>query len=347
MTNSIPDLEESECILVTGSNTTEQHPIIGTRILRAKENGAKLIVVDPRRIQLALHADLHVRQRPGSDVAWLNGVMNIIINEGLADEEFIKERTEGFEQVKETVAKYTPEKVEEISGISPENLRQIAMMYGKAKSAAIVYSMGITQHSSGVDHVKVCANLAMITGNMGKRGGGVNPLRGQNNVQGACDMGALANVYPSYQKVDDPEVKMKFEKAWCVGGLSDKIGLTVVEMTNAAGTGDVKAMYIMGENPVLTDPDANHVIESLKNLDFLVVQDLFLTQTAELADVVLPGASFAEKTGTFTGTDRRVQLVRQAFEPLGDSKYRLSHKIQNHSRYFKGSTNECKTYGKR
>ena len=320
MTNSIPDLEEAECILVTGSNTTEQHPIIGTRILRAKENGAKLIVVDPPRIQLALHADLHVHQRPGSDVAWLNGVMNIIINEGLADEEFIKNRTEGFQQLKETVAKYTPEKVEEISGISSENLHKIAMMYGKAESAAIVYAMGITQHSSGVDHVKACANLALITGNMGKRGGGVNPLRGQNNVQGACDMGALANVYPSYQKVNEKEVKAKFEEAWCVQGLSDEIGLTVVEMINAAGAGDVKAMYIMGENPALTDPDANHVIESLKNLDFLVVQDLFLTQTAELADVVLPGASFAEKTGTFTGTDRRVQLVRKAIEPLNNSK---------------------------
>lgn len=320
MTNSIPDLEETKCILVTGSNTTEQHPIIGTRLLRAKENGATLIVVDPRKIQLTLHADLHVRQRPGSDVAWLNGVMNIIINEGLADAEFIKERTEGFEEVKATVEQYTPERVEEISGISPGDLRQIAMMYGKADVATIVYSMGITQHTSGVDHVKACANLAMITGNMGKPGGGVNPLRGQNNVQGACDVGALANVYPGYQNVTLPEMKASFEQGWSVEGLDDKVGLTLMEMMYGAEEGDVKAMYIMGENPLVTDPDVSHVAKALENLDFLVVQDLFLTETAQFADVVLPGASFAEKDGTFTGTDRRVQLVRQAIEPLGESK---------------------------
>lgn len=321
MTNSIPDLEESDCIMVVGSNTTEQHPIIGSRLLRAhEERGSKLIVADPRRIQMALQADLWLRQRPGSDVAWLNGVMNIIINEGLADEEFIANRTEGFEEVKETVARYTPDVVERISGIPQAELREAALMYGQAESAAIVYAMGITQHTSGVDHVKACANLAMITGNLGRPGTGVNPLRGQNNVQGACDMGALVNVYPGYQAVTNPEFKQKFEEAWGVTGLSDKVGLTVTEMIDAAERGDVKAMYVMGENPVLSDPDSNHVIKALKSLDLLVVQDIFLTETAQLAHVVLPGCSYAERGGTITGTDRRIQLIREAIPPLGESK---------------------------
>jgi formate dehydrogenase alpha subunit len=321
MTNSIPDLEQADCVLIVGSNTTEQHPLIGCRLLRAhEERGTKLIVADPRRIQMVLHADLWLRQRPGSDVAWLNGMMNIIIHEGLADEEFIANRTEGFEELREVVAKCTPEVVERISGIPPEELRQAALMYGQAESAAIVYAMGITQHTSGVDHVKACANLAMITGNLGRPGTGVNPLRGQNNVQGACDMGALPNVYPAYQPVTSPDAKQKFEGAWGVQGLSDRIGLTVTEMIDGAARRDVKAMYIMGENPVLSDPDSSHVIEALKALDLLVAQDIFLTETAQLAHVVLPGCSYAEKDGTFTGTDRRVQLVRQAIPPLGESK---------------------------
>jgi len=247
-------------------------------------------------------------------------MMNIIINEGLADEEFIANRTEGFEEVKEAVARYTPDVVERISGIPQEELRQAALMYGQAERAAIVYAMGITQHTSGVDHVKACANLAMITGNLGRAGTGVNPLRGQNNVQGACDMGALVNVYPGYQVVTNPEFTQKCEEAGGVTGCSDKVGLTVTEMIDAAERGELKAMYIMGENPVLSDPDSNHVIEALQALDLLVVQDIFLTETAELADVVLPGCSYAEKDGTFTGTDRRVQLVRQAVPPIGDSK---------------------------
>jgi len=321
MTNSVPDLQEADCILVVGSNTTEQHPIIGTRILRAhEERGTKLIVADPRRIQMALHADVWLRQRPGSDVAWLNGMMNIIINEGLADEEFIANRVEGFEEVREVVAKYTPEVVERISGIPQDELRRAALMYGQAERAAIVYAMGITQHTSGVDHVKACANLAMITGNLGRAGTGVNPLRGQNNVQGACDVGALVNVYPGYQAVANHELKQKFEEAWGVTGLSDKVGLTVTEMIDAAERGEVKAIYIMGENPVLSDPDSTHVIKALQALDLLVVQDIFLTETAELADVVLPGCSYAERDGTFTGTDRRIQLIREAIPPIRDSK---------------------------
>ncbi len=320
MTNSIPDLEEADVILVTGSNTTEQHPIIGTRILRAQEKGSKLIVVDPRCIQLALHADLWLRQRPGTDVAWLNGMMHLILREGQEDKEFIAQRTEGFEELKKVVEAYPPERVEAITGIPREALIEAARIYAQAERAAIVYSMGITQHTSGVQHVWSCANLAMLTGNMGRPGTGVNPLRGQNNVQGACDTGALVNVYPGYQSVTDPQIRAKFEKAWGVTELPSEVGLTVVEMMNAAAEGRIKAIYVMGENPVLSDPDSNHVVEALKNLEFLVVQEIFPSETAELADVVLPSASFAEKEGTFTGTDRRVQLVRQAIEPLGECK---------------------------
>jgi formate dehydrogenase alpha subunit len=319
MTNSIPEFEEAECVLITGSNTSEAHPLIGTRIMRAKENGAKLIVVDPRTTQMSMLADLHLVQQPGSDVAWLNGVMNVIISESLADEQFIADRTEGFEELKATVAEYTLERVEEISGIPAEQLVQAARMYAGAESASIVYAMGITQHTSGVDNVLSCANLAMLTGNVGRPSTGVNPLRGQNNVQGACDLGGLPNVYPGYQAVSDPDVNKKFEKAWGTE-LPNEIGLTVVEMVELAGSGDIKAMYVMGENPLVADADINHARKAMENLDFLVVQDIFLSETAQIADVVLPGASYAEKDGTFTATDRRVQRVHKAIEPVGESK---------------------------
>ena len=319
MTNSIPELEKADCILVTGSNTTETHPLVATRILRAVEKGARLIVVDPRDIQIARFAALHLRQRPGSDVAWLNGMMNVIISERLEDKEFIAERTEGFEELKAAVAEYTPERVETITGIPADELRQAARLYADAESAAIVYAMGITQHTTGVDNVISCANLAMLTGNVGRPSTGVNPLRGQNNVQGACDVGALPNVYPGYQPVASPEIRQKFERAWgSTSGL--KAGLTVTEMIDAAGDGRLRALYVMAENPMLSDPDINHARQCLKQIDFLVVQDIFLSETAELAHVVLPGVSFAEKDGTFTATDRRVQLVRQAIEPLGEAR---------------------------
>ncbi len=337
MTNSIPEFEDADCVLITGSNTSEAHPLISTRIMRAKAKGAKIVVVDPRTTQMSLLANLHLKQQPGSDVAWINGMMNVIINEGLADDVFIEKRTEGFDELKAAVAEFTPEYVEEISGIPAYDLVAAAKMYAEADAASIVYSMGITQHITGVDNVLSCANLAMLTGNMGRPSTGVNPLRGQNNVQGACDMGGLPNVYPGYQKVSDPDIQAKFEKAWGirtenggrktgsgllspVTGLSDKVGLTVTEMVELAGSGEVKTLYIMGENPLMADADINHAKKCLKNLDFLVVQDIFLTETAEIADVVLPGASFAEKDGTFTATDRRVQLVNQAIEPVGESK---------------------------
>jgi formate dehydrogenase alpha subunit len=319
MTNSIPEFENADCVLITGSNTSEAHPLIASRIMRAKENGAKIIVVDPRTTQVSMLADLHLKQLPGTDVAWLNGLMNLIISEGLADESFITQRTEGFEELKETVAEYSPEYVQNISGIPQDELIRAARMYGQAKRASIVYAMGITQHITGVDNVLSCANLAMLTGNVGRPSTGVNPLRGQNNVQGACDLGGLPNVYPGYQSVTFPAVKEKFEKAWETT-LSDKIGLTVTEMVELAGSGEVKAMYVMGENPLVADPDINHARECMRNLDFLVVQDIFLTETAEIADVVLPASSYAEKDGTFTATDRRVQRINQAIDPVGDSK---------------------------
>ena len=320
MTNSVPEFSEhTECFLIIGSNTTEAHPLVASHILKAKERGAKIIVVDPRKVQIGRLADLYLRFRPGTDVAVLNGLMNVIISEGLADEEYIAARTEGYEEMKALVEEYTPERVEEISGISADDLRTAARMYATNRPSAIIYAMGITQHTTGTDNVKSCANLAMLTGNVGVPGSGVNPLRGQNNVQGACDLGALANVYPGYQKVVSPEVQEKFEKAW--GSTSDlNVGLTVTEMIDAAGDGSVRAMYVMGENPMMADPDINHARHCLEQIEFLVVQDIFLTKTAQLAHVVLPGASYAERNGTFTGTDRRIQRVRKAVEPVGESK---------------------------
>lgn len=320
MTNSIPEFEaDTNCFLVIGSNTTEAHPLIASRIFSARER-AKLIVIDPRETQIARMADLYLSPVPGTDVAVINGLMNAIIEEGLADEAYITARTEGYEEMKALVVDYTPEKVEQISGIPAADLRAAARMYASEKPAAILYTMGITQHTTGTDNVKSCANLAMLTGNVGIAGGGVNPLRGQNNVQGACDMGGLPNVYSGYQVVTLPAVTEKFEKAWGVSGLDNQIGLTVNEMIDAAGDGRIRALYVMAENPMLSDPDLNHVRSCLEKVDFLVVQDIFMTETAEMAHVVLPGASFAEKDGTFTGTDRRVQRVRKAIEPLGQSK---------------------------
>ncbi|MEN6484063.1 MAG: molybdopterin-dependent oxidoreductase, partial [Syntrophobacteraceae bacterium] len=279
----------------------------------------KLIVADPRKIDLVEHSEVWLRQKPGSDVAWLNGMMQVIISEGLYDKAFVEERTEGFEALTKTVASYTPEKVEEISGIPAKDLIRAARMYAAAPSASIVYAMGITQHINGTDAVKSVANLAMLCGNMGKESCGVNPLRGQNNVQGACDMGDLPNVFSGYQSVTLPEAREKMEKAWGVSNLPAKPGLTVVEMVDAACKGGIKALYIVGENPMVSDPDLHHVEQGLKSLEFLVVQGIFPTETAKLAHVVLPSACFAEKEGTFTNTERRVQRVRKAVEPPGEA----------------------------
>jgi len=320
MTNSVPEFEtDTDCFLITGSNTTEAHPLIATRVMRAQKRGAKIIVVDPRDIQIAKIADIHLQQRAGTDVAWLNGMMNVIIQEGLYDQEFVAERTEGFEELKAAVAAYTPQRVEEISGIPAADLAEAARVYATAERSAILYAMGITQHTTGVDNVLSCANLAMLTGNVGKAGTGVNPLRGQNNVQGACDLGGLPNVYSGYQAVTVQGVHDKFAEAWGHAAPT-RVGLTVTEMMSASHAGALKALYVLGENPMVSDPDVNHVREALAHCDFLVVQDIFPTETAQLADVVLPGTTFVEKDGTFTGTDRRIQPIRQAVEPLGDSR---------------------------
>jgi len=319
MTNSIDEFRDAELILVTGSNTTENHPIIGYRIREALRKGAKLIVFDPRETWLAKQAWLWSRQKPGTDVAWINGLIHIILKEGLENKKFIDERTEGFEDLKKTVEKYTPDYVSKITGVPQEQLLQAARAYATAQKASILYSMGITQHSHGTDNVKSLANLAMLCGQIGRAATGVNPLRGQNNVQGACDLGALPNVFPGYQRVSDDALRKKYEDAWGIP-LSSQAGLTLVEMLNAASQGKIKALYIMGENPMLSDPDLHHVEQGLKALEFLVVQDIFLTETAQLADVVLPSACFAEKEGTFTNTERRVQLLNQALPPPGEAR---------------------------
>ena len=321
MTNPIEDIEKSNVILITGSNTTENHPVLSSYVKRAvKFKGAKLIVVDPRKIPITRHAAQWLRPNLGTDVAWINGMMHVIINEGLYDATYVQNRTVGLDELKQIVAKYTPEYVEEISGIPRAELTAAARTYAKAPAASILYAMGITQHVTGTDNVKSLANLAMLCGNVGIPGGGVNPLRGQNNVQGACDMGGLPNVYTGYQKVDDPAVRERMESAWGVDRLPDRPGLTATDMMNKAHEGELKALYIIGENPMVSDPDLNHAEKSLKNLDFLVVQDIFLSETARMADVVLPSASFAEKDGTFTNTERKVQRVRKAVTAPGKAR---------------------------
>jgi formate dehydrogenase alpha subunit len=320
MTNSIRELEFADVILATGTNTTENHPVIGMYVKRAvRHRGAQLIVIDPREIGLCNYATLWLSQKPGTDVAVINGMMHVILKENIHAKEYVETRTEGFEEVRKIVEKYTPEYVEKISGVPAEQIRAAARLYAKANKASIIYAMGITQHKTGTDNVKSLANLAMLCGKVGIESGGINPLRGQNNVQGACDMGCLPNVLPAYQMVANDEARSRFEQAWKVK-LPAKPGLTVVEMTNAAHKGNIKALWIMGENAMLSDPDLHHLEESLKKLDFLVVQDIFLSETAEHADVVLPVACFAEKEGTFSNTERRVQRIRKAVEPPGQAK---------------------------
>ena len=320
MTNTIDCIEKADVILITGSNTTENHPVLSSYAKRAvTQKGAKMIVVDPRRIKITRFADKWLRQNLGTDVAWINGMIHVIIKENLHAQDYIDSRTEGFEEVKKTVEKYTPEYVEEITGIAAQDLIDAARLYAGAEHGSILYCMGITQHTTGTDNVKSLANLAMLCGNLGIEGGGVNPLRGQNNVQGACDMGGLPDVYSGYQKVIDPAARQKMAEAWGVDDLSDQPGMKVTAMIPAAHDGKMKALYIIGENPLVSDPDLNHCEKSLNNLDFMVVQDIFMTETARLADVVLPAACFAEKEGTFSNTDRRVQRVRKAVEPPGQA----------------------------
>ena len=319
MTNSINEIRDSRCILAIGTNTTEAHPIIGLEVKRAVGKGAKLIVADPREIELVRFSHIWLRHRPGSDVALLMGMARVIVDEGLLDRSFIQERCENFDAFLASLKDFSLDFVERTTGVDRDRIVEAARIYATEKPSSILYCLGITEHSHGTDNVIATANLAMLTGNIGKPSTGVNPLRGQNNVQGSCDMGALPNVYNGYQVVSDPEVRKKFESAWG-GKLPAEPGLTATEVFDLACRGEIKALYIVGENPLLSEPDLSHTRKALEKLDFLVVQDIFLTETAEFADVVLAGASFAEKDGTFTNTERRVQRVRKAVEPVGDSK---------------------------
>ena len=326
MTNPIPDLANADCIFIIGSNLAENHATAARWLLRARGRGARVIVADPRLTPTAWLADTFLPIRPGTDVALLNGLMHVIVEEGLTNRAFIAQRTSGYNELVQAIREYTPDHVAHVTGVPPALVVEAARAYAKAPSAAIVYCMGITQHTVGSDNVAVCANLALLCGQVGRPGAGLWPLRGQNNVQGACDMGALAEFYPGYQQVDDPQAAETFRQAWVanlksqISNLNPHPGLTVVEMMNAAAVGDLKAMYIMGEDPVNSDPNAGHARQALESLDFLVVQDIFLTDTAQLADVVLPAAAWAEKEGTFTSTERRVQRVRKAVEPPGEAR---------------------------
>ena len=324
MTQSIADIAESKCLLVIGTNTFEQHPLIGRRIMQAKKNGAKIIYADPRLTPTGKIADLHLQFYSGTDVALFNCMMQQVHKNGGENKDFIKNRTKDVEKVKEVVMKdtYSPENVSKITGVPAKDIITAAEWFGTSGKSAILYSMGITQHTTGVDNVKSTANLQMMTGNLGRPGTGICALRGQNNVQGACDMGALANVYSGYQSVLVPEMKKKMEDAWGCDIAEGKVGLTVTTLINtlADEPGKVKCVYIMGENPMLSDPDLHHVEKGLRNVEFMVVQDIFLTETAQLANIVLPAACFAEKDGTQTSTERRVQMWRKAQDPPGEAK---------------------------
>jgi formate dehydrogenase alpha subunit len=323
MTNSLKEIEGMEVIFIIGSNTKETHPVIANQMLKARRNGAKIIVADPRKVPMTKFANVFLKLRPGTDIALLNGMAHVIVKEGFENEEFINEKTEGYEEWKKSLEDFPPDAVAEITGVSGSDIVKAARIYGASRKAGIFYTMGITQHTCGTDNVRSIANLAMVTGNIGRPHTGVNPLRGQNNVQGASDAACLPNVYPGYQKVDLPDVREKFEKAWDAE-LSEKAGLTSTEMINAASNGTLKALYIMGENPIVTDPNVAHTRAALQDLDFLVVQDIFLTDTAKLADVILPAACGYEKNGTFTNTERRIQRVRKAIRPPGEARDDLS-----------------------
>jgi formate dehydrogenase alpha subunit len=317
MTNNIDDFGNARCFFAIGTNTTEAHPVLAMKVRQTiRKNGAKLIVANPMRIGLVPDADLWLQHRSGTDVALMMGMMKVIVDEGLHDKEFIEQRCENFEEFRESLQNYPLDRVAEITGVPAEKIAEAARMYAINSPSTIMYAMGITQHSHGTDNVIATANMSMLTGNVGKPGTGVNPLRGQNNVQGACDMGGLPDVYPGYQRVSDENAQKKFEEAWGAR-MNPQPGLKLTEMIPAALTGNVKAIYLVGENPVLTDADGKHVREAFENLDFFVVQDIFMTETAELADVVLPATCFAEEDGTYTNTERRVQRLRKAVEPPG------------------------------
>jgi formate dehydrogenase alpha subunit len=317
---SSPDVRLATAFIVCGTNTTVTHPVISSQVFKAKyESGAKVVVIDPRRIEMVDHADVWLRPKNGTNVAVLNGLAHIILKSGLANDEFIGARTQNLEAYVRSLEKYTPAYVEEVSGVPASRLQEAALIYGKAARGMLLWGMGITQHLTGVDGALAMANLSLLTGHVGRPGTGFIPLRGQSNVQGCSDMQGQHNNLPGYHDIKDPKDRAKFEKAWGVPMPEDPYR-TVIEMEEGAVEGDIKAMYIMGENPMGSSPDIDEVEHGLKNLDFLVVQDLFLSETAALADVVFPVASFAEKDGTFTNTERRVQLLRKAVDPPGEAR---------------------------
>jgi formate dehydrogenase (NADP+) alpha subunit len=320
MTNSVSEIRNAEVIFIIGSNTKESHPVIANHMIKAYRNGAKIIMADPRKAPMSRYAEVFLQHKPGTDVALLNGIAHVIVREKLYDSTFIDEKTSGFEEFTQMLDKYTPEYVESITGVHADDIVMASRLYGSSRRAGIFYAMGITQHTTGYDNVCAIANLALLTGNIGKPSSGINPLRGQNNVQGASDAACLPNVFPGYQPVDDPVAKIIFENAWDTA-LSGKPGLTATEMIHAAVENKLRAIYIMGENPVISDPNSKHTIKALKKLDLLVVQDIFMTETALLAHVVLPSACFAEKDGTFTNTDRHVQRIRKAVNLPGEARY--------------------------
>ncbi len=326
MSNTMADVaEQAEALFVIGSNTTEQHPVFGSMLRQAVyQRGAKLVVADPRRIDLVDFATLHLCHKPGTDIALINGIMHLIVENGWQDHEFIKQRTEAYDSLLESLKKYTPEYVSSITGVTREQLVAAATILGTSKPMAVIWAMGITQHTVGVQNVFSLANLQMLTGNMGIPGGGVNPLRGQNNVQGACDMGALPNVFPGYQQVTNAESHSKFEEAWALSNrarmFGNTPGLTITEMVDGALDGSIRGFYIMGENMMMTDPDINHVRQAMRNAEFTVLQEIFPSETADYADVLLPGVSFAEKDGTFTNTERRIQLIHDAVTSPGQAR---------------------------
>ena len=325
MTNSILDLQESRCIFAIGSNTFEQHPLIARRLVLAKKNGTKIICADPRYTPTAKQADLYLSMYSGTDVALLNGLMHYIIENGWEDKDFIEKRTKNFDSAKETVMKddYDLKNVSKITGVPEPDLATAAEWIAKSKPCALIYSMGITQHTVGVDNVLSVANLMMLTGNIGKPGSGVNALRGQNNVQGASDMGGLPNVYSGYQKVTNEEARSRMMSLWGVEEIAEgRDGYTLTEMMDilADQPGKIKCAYLLGENPMISDPDINHVRKAMENIEFMVSQEIFLSETAEFAHVVLPAACYAEKNGTQTNTERRVQKWRKAIDPPGEAK---------------------------
>lgn len=311
---------KAKMILIIGSNMTEAHPVAATFVKDAVLAGAELIVVDPRRTDLVDFAKLHVQIKVGSDVALINGVMNVLISEKLYDKKYVESCTTGFEELKKKVMEYPPERAAEISGVSADTIRDLARRLAAVKPAMLMYTLGITEHICGVNNVMSCANLQMLLGNVGFECGGVNPLRGQNNVQGACDMGALPNVYPGYQKVDNPQAREKFMKAWNVKSLPEKPGMMMPTMMEGLTSGKVKAFYVFGENLANTEPDIHHVEHCLESAEFLVCQDIFPTETTKFAHVILPAAAWSENDGTFTSSERRVNRVRTASVAPGDAK---------------------------